>query len=268
MKFTSIRLKGLYTIDLPISNIRATDPYLLKSAEGLGPPEVNIFISTTTNMDGYYKGRQAQYREIVLNIGLNPNYQNDITISDLRTELYGLLSPLASDSFDIFILNNDVELMQVQGYIKKFEIMPFTAEPEVQLTISCLKASFESPNTIFIETISDTYQEVLNLGTAEAGLILEIEFQSECTNFTISDSRGNTMVINHDFFELDILNIDTRPGNRSITLQRDNTIESIIYSLSMQSEWLWLYGGLNVITTPNTEFAWRTLSYIPQYWGI
>jgi hypothetical protein len=268
MKFTSIRLKGLNTIDLPVSNISAKDPYLLKSAEGLGPPEVNVFISQTVNMDGYYKGRQAQYREIVLNISLNQDYQSDITISDLRAALYGLLSPLSNDSMDIIIIDDTVELMRTQGYIKKLEIMPFAAEPEVQLTISCLKAYFESPNTVFVETVPGTYQEVLNLGTAETGLILAFEFDTECTEFVIFDSRGNTMTINHDFFPNDILVIDTNPGNRSITLGRDETASSIIYALSMDSEWLWLYGGLNIITTTNSDFTWEELSYIPRYWGI
>lgn len=268
MKFTKIRLQGLNTIDLPITNVSSSDPYILKSIDGLGPPPVNLFIDQTLDLDGYYKGRQIRYREPVLQIGLNSNYVTGVMVSDLRSELYGLLSPGSSEAIRLSIFNNDTEIMYTTGYIKTMDIVPFSATPEVQVTMSCLKPFMEAPIGIHVETLPGESVEVTNEGTAETGLYFEVLFTASVTDFVITDSRGNIMEINYAFDVDDVLTVDTRSGSRGINLTRDETTTSIIYALSMNSKWLWLYGGNNTITVNNTTFTWQDFYYVPQYWGI
>jgi hypothetical protein len=269
MKLTSIELRGLSTIGLYLVNAWVTDPYVLKAAEGLGPPEVNVYISQVMNLDGYFKGRQTQYREIVLTIGLNQNYKDNISASDLRTELYGLLTAGANDAVDVAFYNENYdEVMSTSGYIKKMEIVPFSESPEVQVTISCLKSYFEGPNKIYVETGLTGSQPVENQGTAETGFELKVLFVQEDINFVITDSRGNTMAIHYDFLVDDLLYIDTRPGSRTIKLRREGGYETIIHALSMDSQWMWLYGGTTYLSTSNGSFEWEEISYTPKYWGI
>lgn len=270
MKFTAIRLQSNVYIYLPVVNVSASDPYILKSAEGLGPPEVNVFISQTTNMDGYYKGRQAQYREIVLSVGLNQNYKNAVLASDLRAELYTLLSPVYSDAMQIVISDEGNDLMYTTGYVKKLEVVPFSATPEVQLTISCLKSCFEAMDLVHVEVDQDHayWQSITNEGTAETGIIFRGTMLYDAVGFAMQDSRANVMSLEYEFREGDVLNIDTRPGSRSITVERDGGTINIIHALSMDSNWLWVYSGYNEFRTVSPTFTWDDLSYVPQYWGI
>lgn len=269
MRFTSIRLKGINTVDLPVVNTSSFDPYILKSAEGLGPPEINVFIAQSSGMDGYYKGRETQYREIVLSVALNPNYRENVTVSDLRSELYGLLSSGFSDSIDIIIVNEDgIELMYTTGYIKKMEVVPFSATPEVQITITCVKSYFEASNGIHASLNPSEYQqEITNEGTAETGFVLTVVCQYETGRFDLVDNRGKQTLIQFDFKMDDILTIDSRAGSRSVSLERDDGVENIIYAMSMDSDWLTLYNGYNRIYS-YSGFRWDDLYYVPRYWGI
>ena len=215
MKFTSIRLEGLNDIDLYLSNADPSDPYILKSAEGLGPPEIDISIAATRHMDGYYKGRNAQYREIVLTIGLNPNYRDNITVSDLRSRLYGLLSAGSSDSIDVVIIDDDKRLMRTTGYIKKMEIVPFSANPEVQLTIPCVTACFQAQNDVYVDISSDLgWQDVDNIGTAETGIVFQATALEPAPVFELTDDRQNFMFVYYPFVTNDTIIVDTRPGSR------------------------------------------------------
>jgi len=269
MRFTSIRLKGITTVDFPVVNTSSFDPYILKSAEGLGPPEINVFIAQSSGMDGYYKGRETQYREIVLSVSLNPNYKENITVSDLRSELYSLLSSGVSDSIDFVIVNEDgIEFMYTTGYIKKMEVVPFSATPEVQITIACAKSYFEASDGIHASlNPTQTQQEIINEGTAETGFVLTVSCQYTTPQFDLFDYRGKKTVIQFDFKQDDILIIDSRAGSRSITLERDDVFENIIYAMSMDSDWLTLYNGYNRIYS-YSDFLWDDLYYIPRYWGI
>jgi hypothetical protein len=271
MKFTSIRLSNtINRIDLPIVNARSSDPYILKSADGLGPPEINIFIAASRNMDGYYKGRETQYREIVLNVGLNPNHKANIMVSDLRSELYGLLSAGESDSLDLTIIYDGTELMYTNGYIKKFEIVPFSSDPEVQIIIASNKSCFQGFSDVYVDMRSEEgWQDIVNEGTAETGIVFQVTFTESHPFFILTDARGNSMILNYRFDVDDTLTINTCPGSRSIELlDSKGHPKNLIYALTLESKWLWLYGGVNRLSFYAGVFTWDEFYYKPQYWGI
>ena len=150
MYFTKVLLTGITPISLPIVGALPSDVYILKSVEGLGPPEVDVSITKTLNAGGVYQGRQPQNREIVLMIGLNPNYKIGQTVSDLRESLYGFLTPGYLDHVVIEIVNGVTTIAKTIGYVKKIEINPFSKDPQVQVTLACLKPYFEAPTILYI----------------------------------------------------------------------------------------------------------------------
>jgi len=268
MNFTKLRLKGLTTVDLPIKNATVNDPFILKAADGLGPPEIDVFVAKTRDLGGYYKGRQTQYREPVLRIGLNANYKTGVMVSDLRSQLYGLLTPNSSEEIQLVIVDGNNELMFTSGYVKKLEIVPFNVTPEVQLTMSCLDTYFQAPVGIHVETYPGAAFQVLNQGSAETGLYFQITITQGLSWLIVTDARGNALKINYIFQANDVLTVDTRPGSRAITVVRGGVTQNIIYSLTTDSSWVYLYGGLNALTFSTANFTWNDLYYIPQYWGI
>lgn len=268
MYYTKVQLIGLSTVDLPIINVDTVDPYILTNAEGLGPPEVDVSIQNTLNAGGFYQGRRPQSREVVLRVGLNPNFSVGQTAADLRTELYGLLTPGYLDNVTIRIMNEATVLATTVGYVKKLEIVPFNAEPEVQITIACIELYFQAPSLLYVSPTVKSAPVIDNVGTAPAGFYMKIVFTSNVTNWTLSHVSGAKMQLTYSFLTNDELVIDTRPGYRGVWLKRGLATTNIIYALSADSIWFMLHGGENTFATSSSAFNWGDVYYRPQYWGV
>jgi len=268
MYFTTVRLNGLAVVDLPIVGALPSDPYILKSADGLGPPEVVVSIVDTLNAGGVYQGRRPQGREVVLNVALNPNYKTKETVADLRTTLYGMLTPGHIDNVVIQIMNEGDVLVQTDGYIKKLEIVPFTDDPEVQLTFACPGQYLEALDDLYVDPGHLASPSIVNQGTAPAGFRMECNFVAAVTAWSLTDESGNKMDIKYAFQIGDKLTIDTRPGSRGIWVLRGSVTTNIIYALTPDSKWYMLHGGTNAFTTSTQKFTWGNVFYKPRYWGI
>ena len=268
MYFTKVRLSGLSAVDLRIIGALPSDPYILKSADGLGPTEVVVSITDTLNAGGVYQGRRPQGREIVLHISLNPDFKVGQTVSDLRTTLYGMLTPGPNESILVQIMNDRDVLMQTVGYVKKLEIVPFTSDPEVQLTIACPKQYFEAPTILYVNPGSQATPIIPNVGTAPTGFHIEFVITLGVRNFTFTDAQGNKMEVLYDFVLGDRLIFDTRPGKRDISLIRSGSTINLLYAFTPESIWHMLYAGDNAFTTSTQVFTWGDVYYMPEYWGI
>ncbi len=60
MKFNKIRLLGVTNVDLPIVGADPSGPYVLKSADGLGPPNRTLFRNKTTQRVACVKGHELR----------------------------------------------------------------------------------------------------------------------------------------------------------------------------------------------------------------
>ena len=272
MYITAIRLIGLDTVEFPVTEARPTDPYIIKNADGLGPSEVDVSIQNTLNAGGYYQGRKTQLKEIVLQVGLNPNYNADENVSDLRTVLYGLLTPGAKDEVRIEILDFEDVLAYITGHVKKFEITPFSPTPEVQITISCIQQYWIDPEltNIDLSKLDKAAPVITNTGTAPTGFYMSILFTAAVSKWVLSTQTGLKMQFNYAFAAGDYLFFTTHPGERGIWLQSgsNGAVYNIIYALSSDSTWLMLHGGDNQFLTDSQTFDWEQVNFTPHYWGI
>lgn len=268
MKFTKIRVNGLSSVDLPIEGALPSDLYILKSADGLGPPEVDVILAETLNAGKIYQGRRPQGREIVLMVGLNPDYKTGMTASDLRETLYGMLTPGYQDNLTIEILDGSTVLANTIGYVSRMEINPFSKDPAVQVTIPSPKWYLEAPNLLYVTPASKSNPTIDNVGTAPAGFHMEVIFTAALTSWTLTDPSGKKMQITYNFQINDKLIIDTRPGSRAIKVVRAGVTTNIIYALSTDSTWYMLYGGVNSFTTSSSSFNWADVYFLPKFWGV
>lgn len=263
MDFTSIRLIGLYTIDLPIVGLDPEGSYILKAADGLGPPSVTPRIA-----QGRSNGKIVADREIVLRVELQPDYAVGEKVSDLREKLYGLLTPGVSDSIKVQLLNGSTVVAEVDGQGKNPEINPFSKEPEMQLAISCYTPYLTAPtDDVAVMPPNKLFPAILNKGTAPAGFTMEVNFIDTRGWWFIT--RGDqTMRFDYPFISGDILKFSTEYGNRYIRHVRGATTTNILKSLSFESTWMQLHGGLNQFTANTGQYNMGPVRYRPQYWGI
>jgi hypothetical protein len=268
VRFTKLRFNGLTPVDFPIVGATPQDVYICKSVDGLGPPEIDVSIAETLNAGGYYQGKRTQNRQIVALIGLNPDYSSGEVPADLRTSLYGMLTPGEGDSITVQVINDEEVLCYTVGYVSKMEINPFADVSEVQITVNCEKPYLVTPDELFLDPGDKDAPQIENVATAPAGFHMDVVFTADTSGWTLTHSSGRKMEFNYEFLAGDTLSIDTRPGNRGIWVTRSSVTTNIIWSLTADSIWFMLHGGVNIFATSSSAFDWGDVFYLPQFWGI
>jgi len=269
MKFHKMRLNGLTVVDLPVEGATPSDKYILKGVDGLGPPDLDVALADTLDGDAVFQGRRAQGREIVALVGLNPDYGSSESASDLRANLYGMITPGYGEAITVQFMNMDDIVAETTGYVKRLEINPFSQDPEVQMTIPCTERHLVAPNEIFLEPADKLQPAILNTGTAPAGFHMELLFTTSLASWVLSSQMGDAqMNIIYAFVAGDRLEIDTRPGHRGIWVTRSGVRKNIIWALSADSIWFMLHGGNNVFNASSNAYNWGDVWFQPRYWGI
>lgn len=266
MQFTKIRFSGRTDVDLPFLGLRPNYPYIIKAVDGLGPPEVDIF-----QTKGVYQGRDPQDRQIVTRVGLNPNYNTGQTAAAMRTTLYGLLTPGPSDSILVKMMNGPDIVAQVLGYVSKLEIVPFSKDPEVQITVECSSSYLSGPVLISSVPSGTSPFHVTNEGTVTTGFYMETTFTANASSWTMWSEGVNTgprMRIDYAFQDGDKLRIDTRKGRKSINILRGSSTIYLLRYFSSDSVWHQLHPGDNDFWMSPTSLTWGKVDYTPQHWGI
>lgn len=289
MYFSKIRLAGLTNVDLLKDGARPSDPYIFKSADGLGAPEGDVSIQQTLYQGGVYQGRRPQLREIVIRVGLNPNWNVGQTSADLRDELYGLLTPSYGEIMKVQLMDDTDIVAQTDGVVKRIEPVLFAKEPEAQITISCTQSYLTAPIDLYLSSLakvidgSYTIFDIPNAGTAPSGFYLSMVFNSDHGGSLQISQYGVTfgpiLSITPDtaFAAGDQLEVNTIAGQRGLWVTRSGS--STRHSLIDQANnagangmmWLQLHGGLNRFKVNNTDFAWGPVfafMQTPAFWGV
>lgn len=274
MYFTKIRLtpSGLTPIDFPIIGALPSDVFILKTAGGLEPTDVDLFIKNTLYQGGVYQNRRPQLRFPVLRIGLNPAWNVGQTASDLREILYRLLTPGPGDIVTMDLMNGATVVATGQGYVDKFEAVPWAKDPEVQLTMQLLNPYLEAPTDTAVATgaLSKTTPTIANTGNAPTGFRMEFVLTGAISSFNLSRSGVpfNIVPAAGVLTTGDTLVIDTRNGKREVSRTRAGVPLNLLYALAANSVWHQLYAGNNVFATNTSAFNWGNVLFRPQYWGI
>lgn len=269
MYFTKIRLTGLHIVDLPIVNASSTDKYILKDVDGLGPPDVDVSMVNTTSSKSFFQSKNPQVREVVLRVGLNPNYSTNETVADLRTQFYGFLTPGGTKTVRIELLNDTEPLVYLTGYTKRIEIAPFSQTPELQITIVCVEKYLTSPERIYLSPESLERPVIVNVGTAPVGFHIEMNLTFPSTYWKITNEFGEFFRVDYPFTDTHRLIIDTTDNNKGVWVKEGEAEPvSIISGIAFGSTWLELHGGANEFVTQYSYFYWGDVYYQPQYWGI
>lgn len=280
MKWDEVRLVGLSTVTLKRSGASMSDRYLFKAASGLGPPEMFVSISDIAVQGGVFQNRRPANRQMVYRIGLNPNHMIDETAEDLRTELYGLLTPgivsYGEDKVLVHFYYNGEYVAEANGWISKMEPVLFTKVPEVQITIDCADPYIQAPEPYYLPQPIDGLNPIIpNIGTAPTGFKLEILFTQGTPFFRLFDGPNPEdividLTLGSPYFNIgDTLTINTEPGEREILHDNGSTVKPLIYLLPSSVKWPMLRGGDNPFWTYlYTTFVFTNISYKPKYWGV
>lgn len=284
MKMDSIRIIGSSSITLPVAGESTAGPFVLRGAEGLGPPEVNVKFARTTLEQAVYQGKSPSLRQIVLVIGIAPDWNSGQTVEELRTQLYSLLSPNSGIKIRLDIMHAMSVQGYAQGHISKFEVGLFTANPAVQITLECDYPYFIHPFMITQSPGSTPYGGnrefiIQNSGTAPSGfragfVIGNAIDTSQSLVLSTNNPLGPKLQIDGVAFASgDEFILDTRSGSRGVWKRpSDGSMGSILNNMNASvSEWVQLHGGDNVLRLNVSGFSWVptiNFQHQPAYWGV
>lgn len=261
---------------LPILGVTTTDSLLIRNVTGLNPPDIDLFIGEYSRDGGTYQGRRVGNRNIVMTIDLNPNPALGETVSGLRDLLYKtFVDPLVNaDHIELVLREDDGRVRNIYGYCEKFETEVFQIETMAQISMICPDPYIRDLDETSLVNASSTWISVpfTYNGTAETGFKTQIILSN---NSPVLNVRNNdqVMVFNYAFQANDIVNINTRRGERDATVTRGGVTTSLLPALTATSPWLELHSQsntLNVYGTLASDYiaGVKSLVYRASYWGV
>ena len=275
--YNTVRLFGLNAIDLPVGDTADyDDSYICKGIDGLGPPENDVSISR-----GKFQASAPRERQLVVRVGLNALWSGvGVTAATLRQSLYGLLTGgYTGNGVSVILMQDATEVARVDGArVSKFEINPFSKDPEVLITLDCLGAYWSAPADYHVPslgTLSKTNPSFNNTGDAPTGLHMKITFTGTVDTWQIQTQGGLKKLavryapdVSARFLSGDILEFDTTPGQRFIQVTRGVDLINLLGTVTTDSEWFQLYGGTNNFVVNTSAFNWTDIWFRPQFWGV
>lgn len=280
MKFNKIRLVGASNVDFPIVDADPAGPFVLKNADGLGPPDITLRRGKTVQEGSIRQGRRAEDRQIIMRVGLQPDWDVGQTAEQVRANLYNLLTPRFGNPVKVQLMLNDVVVGVAQGDISRFEVVIFSKDPEVQITLDCDYPYLLAPAVQYqtpIKTVIGgmTALDIVNDGTAPAGFFLGIKFLAPVTGSLqlLEDAPFGLRMSLHNvsFAANDSVTFNTAAGTRGVHKVTPSGVSTtLLNNLDGASAWLQLYGGNNRLLINNTNFDWyfTGFSHTPAHWGV
>lgn len=287
---TSVTFKGLDKVVLPFRShlfdgvsevdqknvvVGDDDRYIVKSVTGLEPPIRNVAIARTAS-GGNYQGSTFVDRELVVLIGLYPNFDKDETYNSLRENLYTMIYTGYDPKVDVQLNAGPFPLFHEFGYITHFEASIFDANPAVQLTFTMLNPTFKSFYLASYNPgeLSETRPNLFNYGTAETGFQFAVQFTDDMNGWYIKQAENQSigMVFDKMFHDGDILTVSTVTGRKYVHWQKHHgKVKNELSILTGGSEWIQLHPGNNHFVVPGKAAKWDwkgKLTFLPQFAGV
>lgn len=245
-------------------NLSNNDDYYLINVTGLTPPAATINTGTIATKDGgTYNSSRFENRNIVLYI--KPR-------RDIEKTRINLYTYIRAKHYIKLYLKNGTRDVWIDGYVETVDGDLYTQSQEIQVSIICtdpyfkamdekifdfstINSLFEFPFSIGAEgsEISSTSKfvelNVQNTSDEETGVILEFYASELALEPTVYNSRtGEKFTINHEFQKGDIVRLNTRTGEKKLTLIREGVETNILNQMERGSKWFTLLVGDNVFT--------------------
>lgn len=257
------------------------DPVQIRGIDGLGPVKADILTTPFATGDGeIHQGSIVGKRNIVMTLGLNPNWV-DQTVSSLRRQLYRYLLPKSWTKLRFF--SDDMNTVDIEGYVESFEPNIFSQDPEIQVSVICPKPDFiEVDATIYYGTVDDGTAELQfeYLGDVEAGF--EVRIDGSVANPSYTGPIDISMMQEPsppEIFSIDPVTIDglqyfklsTVKGQKRAQkiLTADGEATNLLAMVSADSVWPTVKPGTNIFSVAAAEDgqAW-SMAFFNRYGGL
>lgn len=232
-------------------------PFTVVDIAGLNPPEATINTSQLALIDGAkFNSSKLEMRQIEVAFAIE--YQ----AAKNRIEVYKVLK---SKQYVKFYYNGDYRQVFIEGYISRIDISYFEMKQIVTCSILCPSPYFkaaaeivselrniinmfhfpfqstEEPQLVFGYISNDIGITIENDGDVECGMIINLYAREAVTNPKIFNYVTQEFIgLNFSMQKADQITIDTRQGEKTVTLLRGGVESNIFNSVIQGSTWLQL----------------------------
>ena len=237
------------------------DNYVVKSIEGLDPPDNILNLSRIAGDDGsVFNSAYTDNRTITITLAVNEPAEAN------RIKLYKYFK--AKMPLRVFYKNGERDVY-IDGYVQSMPISFFAKKQVVQIVIVCprpffkgrfenvtdfstVDALFEFPFSIespipFSDMDADDTAVVENDGDVETGALITISTIGAVTNPKIINSQTNEYFqIDDTFASGDVIILNTTKKEKSVVKVSDGVTTSLVGKINYGSTWLQLVPGSNV----------------------
>ncbi len=266
-------------INLSFKDLQSLNSYNITDITGLDADEITskFYGDSTISNESYYE-LSMRSRDVILKIGLNPNYSTNETVSELRDRLYRFISSSRTGVIQLQFRDGETVVATVSGFVTKFESLLFTKLPEIQLTITCSDPMLRSPNEVNFD-VSEMDPAAIVItdeeSTAPHGFRFAVIFDAPMIDFSIQDGVDPTWAFEVNLsgsplgqFNIgDELHFSSEHNNRYLLLVRDLTVKHLVDRIVPTSVWPILFPNVNNFTcSPGADLDYIT--HYPTYWGV
>lgn len=238
------------------------DAYVIESIEGLDPPDAVINTTRNANADGsVFNSSYVDNRQITITLAINgPAEGNRINLYRYFKAKYPVTLYYKNDTRDVYIT----------GYVQNIQIEFFNKKQIAQIIILCpepffsgtnsnitdfanIESLFEFPFSIetpvaFSQILPLQKKNIINHGDVETGAIFRLKATGNATNpMVFNDERLELIGFNLSMSAGDELVINTNKKHKSAKLTHNGVTTSVINKISMNSTWMQLLPGDNII---------------------
>ena len=229
--------------------------FTITEINGLNPADATINTSTMALVDGA-KFNSSKVNMRVIDIAFVINAEP----SKNRIEVYKVLK--SKHAVEV-AYKGDYRNVFIEGYVQSVDVDYFAMKQRVTVSILCPSSYFRQAQEMVNELtaiigafhfpfsitapVPFSYLDnnaslvINNQGDVETGMIIEIYARGSASNPKIYNYvTGEFIGINFNFITGDLITIDTRQGNKAITLLRNGVTSNQFNTLMMGSKWLQL----------------------------
>lgn len=256
---------------LKVTDVAYDEILILESISNLSSVKVNQFMGDFAREGSYYQGRRAEKRNPVFNLKLNPNYELDIEVSDIREMLYRMFMEPQRDSDAVQVLLKDDRRPDRYfiGYTETIETDAWVKEQKAQVSLNTTDAYLRSVAiTQAVNSLGWFNIPLVYEGSADTGLVVTARVVS-ATDQVIIQNGLDTMTLVYPLFADDVIYVNSTQGERQILINGEDRM----VAMTADSKWLQIKeqgNPLRIFGTSENDgkVVITSYSYRAAWWGI
>lgn len=258
-------------LTLNLTNVDPLEMFILKSISGLTSSKVGLFTGDYASEGSYYQGRRPDRLTPVFTIKMNPDYTDDVDLSDLRDRLYrAFYQPLPGSHGVKVVLKDDRRPDRYfVGYTEHVNTDQFSKSRDIQVSMVCMDPNLYSDAlSVGSDPVGWGSLPITYDGSAQTGIKVVLKVNT-ATSVVTFELNGNKMILNRSFSVGEVITIDTRKGTRCIKIGALD----VMATLDPTSTWVKLDREANTMkaygsVSGDGKAVITSYEYRSEWWGL